>query len=446
MTSFTPNAKLTLIDADRKVWAETMNRNLATIDALIGAYFVVNNLRGVWQNSTSYAVNEAVIDDVTSAVYLTGVAHTSAAIPTTFAEDRAANPSYWTIYSSPARARGPWAGPGVGYAINDFVTAGARTAVALVSHTSTGSFDNDLASGYWSILVDLSLYGIMPTPTLNENKFTVINSAGTDYLLVDASDARVLLGITSVGSNLITAVDAAAMRVILGVGASGDFQPLDADLTAIAALTTAAFGRSLLAAIDAAAVRTALALGTAALLNSGVANGNVPVMDATGYPVANGSQITNVAAATAAAVAATGVTAGSLPATVIPQLTKFTNSLAADVEITATATWTDGPTVAQGSTGVFLAIGTVSIDMGLFAGGTADVKLWDGTTVIASAHESAQGASATETSVSLSGYITNPTGNIRMSVKVSHRNPTAWIFADESGAAKDSTVSAIRIG
>jgi len=41
-------------------------------------------------------------------------------------------------------------------------------------------------------------------------------------------------------------------------------QPLDSDLTAIAALTTTSFGRSLLTLVDAAAARTALGLGSAA--------------------------------------------------------------------------------------------------------------------------------------------------------------------------------------
>lgn len=45
-------------------------------------------------------------------------------------------------------------------------------------------------------------------------------------------------------------------------------QPLDSDLTAIAALSTTAYGRALLALADAAAGRTALALGTAATQNT----------------------------------------------------------------------------------------------------------------------------------------------------------------------------------
>lgn len=46
------------------------------------------------------------------------------------------------------------------------------------------------------------------------------------------------------------------------------FQPSDADLAAIAALTTTSYGRAFLALVDAAGGRTALGLGTAATQNS----------------------------------------------------------------------------------------------------------------------------------------------------------------------------------
>jgi len=56
--------------------------------------------------------------------------------------------------------------------------------------------------------------------------------------------------------------------------------------------TPGAFGKTQLDDATQAAGRTTLGLGTAALVNTGVANGNVPAMDATGYPAADGSQIT----------------------------------------------------------------------------------------------------------------------------------------------------------
>lgn len=70
-------------------------------------------------------------------------------------------------------------------------------------------------------------------------------------------------------------VDVAAIDVALGaeearaIAAEAGKQPLDSDLTAIAALSTTAYGRAFLALADAAAGRTALALGTAATQNVG---------------------------------------------------------------------------------------------------------------------------------------------------------------------------------
>lgn len=95
------------------------------------------------------------------------------------------------------------------------------------------------------------------------------------------------LATTSFGRGLLTLADAAAGRTAFGLGtaavaASGDFdaagaaaaaqaasQPVDSDLTAIAALSTTSFGRGFLVLADAAAGRTALGLGTAALSASG---------------------------------------------------------------------------------------------------------------------------------------------------------------------------------
>lgn len=91
------------------------------------------------------------------------------------------------------------------------------------------------------------------------------------------------LSTTSFGRALLALADAAAARTAIGAGTSSfdgvfaslsskpttltgygitDAQPLDNDLTAIAALTTTSFGRGLLALADAAALRSSAGVGT----------------------------------------------------------------------------------------------------------------------------------------------------------------------------------------
>lgn len=81
------------------------------------------------------------------------------------------------------------------------------------------------------------------------------------------------LSTTAFGRSFLDRADAAAARTLLGLGtaattAATDYQPVDSDLTAIAALSTTSFGRSFLALADAAAARTLLALGSVALLSA----------------------------------------------------------------------------------------------------------------------------------------------------------------------------------
>lgn len=121
---------------------------------------------------------------------------------------------------------------------------------------------------------------------------------------------------------------------------------------------------------------------------------------------------------------------------------RLTNSIAADVTLTNVGTYYDGPSVAQGATGTWFASGTVSL-----AGNNPDtfyVKLWDGTTVIASGLCGFNGTGPYVNTISLSGYITSPSGNIRMTAQNTTSGGTIMI-ANATGNSKDSTVSAIRI-
>jgi hypothetical protein len=81
------------------------------------------------------------------------------------------------------------------------------------------------------------------------------------------------LSTTSYGRSLLEAASAGAARTLLGLGsaaveAASAFQPADSDLTSIAALSTQAFGRELLTLANAAAVRTAISAASVAELEA----------------------------------------------------------------------------------------------------------------------------------------------------------------------------------
>lgn len=119
----------------------------------------------------------------------------------------------------------------------------------------------------------------------------------------------------------------------------------------------------------------------------------------------------------------------------------FKASLGADVLLNNTANYFDGPSVAQGSTGTWYVSGTVTL-----SGNAADafnVKLWDGTTIIASTQLTSPTGNLV-CSASVSGIITSPAGNLKISCR-DISSTAGRIFANNTGNGKDSTITAIRI-
>lgn len=114
--------------------------------------------------------------------------------------------------------------------------------------------------------------------------------------LADAAGGRTALGLGTAATSASTAFEVAGAAA----AAQAASQPLDSDLTAMAALTTTTYGRAFLALADAAAGRTALGLGTAA------------TTAATAYEVAGAA-----AAAQAAAVQRANHTGTQAPATIV---------------------------------------------------------------------------------------------------------------------------------
>mgnify|MGYP003325893372 FL=1 len=120
------------------------------------------------------------------------------------------------------------------------------------------------------------------------------------------------------------------------------------------------------------------------------------------------------------------------------------NSLGANVSLNNIANYFDGPSVAQGSTGTWYVSGTVTVGVPV-AGSRLNAKLWDGTTVIASAQTFSTTTGNGITTIALSGTLASPAGNLRISVN-SPDSTSGTIYYNLSGNSKDSTITAIRVG
>lgn len=122
--------------------------------------------------------------------------------------------------------------------------------------------------------------------------------------------------------------------------------------------------------------------------------------------------------------------------------TTVTNTLGSDVVLNNTANYFDGPSCAQGTTGTWFASGSVVVLDSAGVAGVA-VKLWDGTAVIDSSTTNTPGAGVSSV-FALSGIISSPAANIRISVKDAS-STNGLIKFNFSGNSKDSTLSVIRI-
>ncbi len=133
--------------------------------------------------------------------------------------------------------------------------------------------------------------------------------------------------------------------------------------------------------------------------------------------------------------------------------TGFLNYVTASITTTATisfttAGFTDAVSINCGSTGVWFAVGSITVNTGN-GSGSIIARIWDGTTSSASA-QMATPAAAFNSEMAIAGIIVNPAGNIRISAQGLTAAPVTYGFLPKDIAVGSATqnlnITAIRIG
>lgn len=166
-----------------------------------------------------------------------------------------------------------------------------------------------------------------------------------------------------------------------------------------------------------------------------------PTATATGVAI-NGSSRNYMRADAAPAISSTTVAGVTCTPGSSCAISSATNSLSGDVALSNTGTYFDGPSTAQGTSGTWFAMGTVTVNDAVIA--NVNCKLWDGTNAAVASTNGPVYVGATSTAVPLSGIVVSPAGNIRISCK-DITATTGKIVFNATGNSKDSTLTVIRL-
>jgi hypothetical protein len=240
-----------------------------------------------------------------------------------------------------------------------------------------------------------------------------------------------IIACTATGTNTIALQQNANQTVISGYQNYQQFSFVSVhNSTGAVTVNINGFGALNLYQTDGATQATSGTLTAGALYN--ISYNSALNSNAGGFQIVSGS-VTNYS--------------GTAPINITSNVISFvsgvlSNSLASDVNINNESNYFDGPSVVQGTSGTWFVVGTVTC-IDTTTNGFI-VKLWDGTTLIASTKAYFVGGNV-PIPITLGGYISSPAGNLRLSVN-NPSDTTGKITYNNSGLGKDSTITAFRIG